>query len=791
VDTNNTLLLLSGPPPAATSSSSSSNPSSLLPSYFAGLYAQYYNSAAIPDATGCHGWVLIGRAGLAGKGDGLFSVGPLLNMPVDLELSSDGNKLVISDYLNQRICVAHMMTKTLKTILGTGASCWNFGVASPDECAGTMQCGGKCGSISQPLGVGLSFDDSALYIVMNQQSTVGVLSNPLAVTPGTFSMFCMLDYTNAERYTEESCRISGSSRTCMLNHPFDVITGLDGSVFVGVSYGITIINSMTLACKQGAGEWWGFFNGSGFSNGGIAPNQQAPTSRLTRPFRLGVDRSRGILYVADYDNGAIRRVFVDGRCRCAEGSIYVSSALACYNPTPPWDTGLVMVSCPHGEFALEGDSECHPCSEAAVYGVSASVCLLYATSTKSQVLQQSGGFSFARVAMDPQPVGSIAADWYGSGAPETPWWDDIFRPDSPVTYRLGSVAGHAPWGGEFVSLTFDMESRLWQVETRSLLRPKRMLPGLWYPCTTAPIFAGPGASCRCTTVPAAFSDSNGTGGGSVRWSELREAARVRGGRIMGGSDTILLDFVGVRHTPSYETKILMWSHFMLLGTDAYTPEVCGQHGKGPCFPTFLHYQESEPSMLDTANRNDNPVYLEVPVSTAKSWTLGSRLICATGWPAHYSCPNGYTWVGPNTSVITDNGRQFMSDKLLTGQIACLSCLPGYASFVTESSRSKHGGPYSCSICDFGSYSTSVGSTACILCPSSTYANTTGATGCTMCPNNHFSVEGASDEGMCSPCVPGTGSCKDCVDGMYQVNNMNYDVLLCFLNWKNQKGIDFS
>jgi hypothetical protein len=176
--------------------------------------------------------VLIGRSGAAGKGQGPFSLGPLLNLPVELELSSDDRSLVISDYLNQRVAVADLANGTLRTILGTGGACWNFGAADPAHCANTMACGGRCASLSKPLGLGLAPDDSALYIVMNQQNAVAILPSPLAPSPGpSMDRFCLLDYDSAQQgNTRETCSADGDSKTCMLHRPFDVLASASGKV---------------------------------------------------------------------------------------------------------------------------------------------------------------------------------------------------------------------------------------------------------------------------------------------------------------------------------------------------------------------------------------------------------------------------------------------------------------------------------------------------------------------------------------------------------------------------------
>jgi hypothetical protein len=173
----------------------------------------------------------------------------------------------------------------------------------------------------------------------------------------------------------------------MLNRPFDVLSTQEGMLYVAMTNGITVINTQTLACRQVAGAYWVFDKAvsGAWRDGGLEADTVEPTSRLNQPSRMAVDNARGILYVADFTVGALRRVLVDGKCRCAEGSLFVPSALACYNPTPAWDTGLMLVTCPPGQFALQSSlssaatsssSSCRPCAEAEAMGVAAVACLL-------------------------------------------------------------------------------------------------------------------------------------------------------------------------------------------------------------------------------------------------------------------------------------------------------------------------------------------------------------------------------------------------------------------------------
>jgi hypothetical protein len=429
------------------------------------------------------------------------------------------------------------------------------------------------------------------------------------------------------------------------------------------------------------------------------------------------------------------------------------------------------------------------------------------------------GASFAQISMAPEPLGGTAADWYysrqngigvivsggggGGGDASAPSWSDIFRTDSTVTYTLGDSPGRAPWGGEYVTLTFDQTLQRWVQDQRALFQPQRLLPGFWHPCADTPLTLATSAArqqCDCSPVPSAFANYSGTEGGLMRWEEVRKQAYLEGGRILGDGGALLNQFAGSSYdttttTAPASTRVLLWSRFMLLGTASMQPDVCtwlnqknNNGGAGPCFPLIKHYQQR--SLADLQALAQLPkVRLVYPPPSPPSpggggggtWPTGTNLVCATGWPAHYSCPSGYTWVGPNTSALAPDQLFLMDDSagrgggppplVLTGQIACLSCLPGSFSMVTAAARAnKHtfaGGPYRCTPCEFGMYAAGVASQACTPCPSGTFANRSGSSACTACPLNHFTSSGATDSSMCSPCPPGTGNCNDCVAGEYQ------------------------
>ncbi len=441
-----------------------------------------------------------------------------------------------------------------------------------------------------------------------------------------------------------------------------------------------------------------------------------------------------MLYIADLNNGALRRAFINGQCRCPPGSLLIASAQSCYNPTR--HSGM-LIQCPGGQFALEGDIVCRDCSDALAYGLAASACTLWAAQKKRADAYAASGFSYAGVVAQPQPPGAIASDWYGKNPPPSFSWDDIFRIDSPVKYSLGAAEGRAPWGGEFIALTFD--GLVWVIETAPQLQPRRILPGLWFPCSSAAVTLG---VCWCSTAVAAFDNA----GGKSPWHEARLATYRGMGRSLGSNLTAMAGPpwppVASYPAPTEGVQVELWSRFMILGYESGC-------GRGPCFTVFHHLAGTQPQLPPDSSGFQHLVF-DQPTPLLPT--------CAVGWPAHYECPAGYTWVAPNSSAIM-RGMLHPSIGSLPSNIACLSCLPGTFS-------AKAGG-YRCTPCMLGTYASAVGSTFCDECPSGTYADVYGASACASCGIGYWTYSGAQTTEACNPCPPGTGSCDDCVAGQYQ------------------------
>jgi hypothetical protein len=206
---------------------------------------------------------------------------------------------------------------------------------------------------------------------------------------------------------------------------------------------------------------------------------------------------------------------------------------------------------------------------------------------------------------------------------------------------------------------------------------------------------------------------------------------------------------------------------MILGSENGAGGACGV--QGPCFPVFRHLPGAQGQSPPSGPVSSESLIL--PSASAESWPANAPLTCAVGWPAHYVCPAGYTWVAPNSSALMQE-RQMLHPSIarLPSNIACLSCLPG--------TFSPSEGSYRCMPCMLGTFSASVGGTACEECPSGTYADVYGASACARCSVGHWTYSGAQTVHACNPCSPGTGSCDSCVAGQYQSQSGQARCIAC-------------
>jgi hypothetical protein len=127
---------------------------------------------------------------------------------------------------------------------------------------------------------------------------------------------------------------------------------------------------------------------------------------------------------------------------------------------------------------------------------------------------------YARV-LSFQPQEDASGDWYGYPAPNSFSWDDIFRAESMVMYSL-LPSKIAP------IVTMTRFSGGWGIDRSFLVQPRRIMPGIWFPCN---------ASCQNTV--ASFAPATATDG----WHSIRIEAYMNNGLTLDASARMDMDTV--------------------------------------------------------------------------------------------------------------------------------------------------------------------------------------------------------------------------------------------------------
>lgn len=667
-------------------------------------------------------FTLVSGLSWPGFADGAFAKAAF-NQPVDLELNAACDLLYVSDFGNHRVRLLNFSSQQVSTLVGSGQACWKEGDGGlPCDAPAAMGCDAstaQCPSVQYPLGIGLSEDESLLYLSGNLVNSLFAFR----LATKELTNICRFAYTNMAYGSVQTCNLNAlGSKGCMLHRPFDV-AAFQGQLFVGVTQGITRVDERTRVCEQVAGQFFDLQTTGLYD--GIMPlvdtTSASTTSLVNMPFKMAVSEGTGVLYFADLLNGAVRRVLVKTVCQCPAGTLRVPSAHACYNPSPFAGQLKPLLECPSGLYALPGDWACfRSCAEALA---PVAQCMVLPTSplqsvTYAQLLSR----------LSP-PQNTLPADWYGEAGP----FDSGGLFPLTTTFRQGAAPGRAPSShGHFASLTFDVARQCWSdVEASYALRPQLILPGLWFACG-APFLASNPHVCTCPTTVVGFERTPTTPEEEAaaalrpkRWQALRNAA------VAGGS-------------PGLDQS----SVFIMLGTaDQSAPHTCPSRGEGPCFPVFR---------LQSA--------LPVENTFMETWDQDHvlRVQCRMGWPAHYACPDGYVWTPPTLiTTASCSGASVMA--------TCLSCLPGtYSSSASPHEKQVQGGPYKCKQCEAGFYASGVGSTECLACPANTYSSAAGGTRCTACSlGKRTPFPAAYSVEQCEDCPWGTGNCTACVPGEFQ------------------------
>ena len=141
--------------------------------------------------------VLVAGRSWAGFADGVFS-SALFNQPVDIELNTACSLLYISDFGNNRIRLMNLTAGTVSTAVGSGQSCWKAGLASCNpqdaEEGGCNPLVSDCASLQYPMGIGLSEDESLLYIAANTMDALYQLQTQAENGKASLSVVCSFSF---------------------------------------------------------------------------------------------------------------------------------------------------------------------------------------------------------------------------------------------------------------------------------------------------------------------------------------------------------------------------------------------------------------------------------------------------------------------------------------------------------------------------------------------------------------------------------------------------------------------
>ena len=284
----------------------------------------------------------------------------------DMEITQDGNILYTTDIFNYRIRKIDILNNfTVTTVLGTHRSStgWNYGPAD------------TWGSIGLISGIGLSAppQQDKLYLVKTQSNgEVGVITD-VGSPNAIFQYVCVENAMNlpllrqAVGVSKRPCDRNGGGLPCLMNNPFDVVATDAKTLYVVYQQGITQIDLNEVdgmaQCLQIAGYANDLSGKVGMQDGKIPlasyyDGMQTPDTPLTtlldkdssslyNPYRLSFAMDKGSLYVGDYSNNAVRRIWVSTPCSCVPGMMLMPGSNTCYNPSPAW-SARPLPSCSPG-----------------------------------------------------------------------------------------------------------------------------------------------------------------------------------------------------------------------------------------------------------------------------------------------------------------------------------------------------------------------------------------------------------------------------------------------------------
>ena len=634
------------------------------------------------------------------------------------DLEVDATRVYVCDWLCDSIRVVDLQSGALSTLVAGGTQ------FQPGSIRPTCTTG--CGSLFRPKGIALS--SAHLYVTQPEHMAGGVVRVDLAQQ--TLEPLCAQTTTSAPQQPyEQGCTLW---QTCPLYRATDVLYTphlLGETLLVSTLIGVTRINLGDRSCVQLAGTFFGVnSNARGDQTGVWQPppwvtpsTTDEPNSKLSSPMHVALNEVKGVLYVGDWLNSKVRRIYIDGRCLCAPGSVYVEATQSCYR------ADALPALCPLGQYFSSAAQSCVTC------GAGDAGQLACAAGLPAQQLK----YSFTpQIMQRPQVPGT--SDWYGEASDGTVKPSCLLPTCTASAFEIARDAQtvylpreRAPNRQHFVTLTF--QGGQWLPEQSSALQPVCTLPGLWFPCMPADALSPTAA--RCFLSIGFF-----TPPGSVlqHWEQHRWEAHTYGGRLLH-FDAGAWDYNGTVRGLVGE-RVATFSRYMLAAP-------------------YLWHETSDPLQLGGLHT--------LPLKQGY-----------VGWPAAHACPDGYMWVGLPTSQNTPNAPvaclsclpgtySRRTDGWVGGPYRCEPCLPGSYSADAGASEcapcplhwfSTGGGP--CQPCSNGSITHFAGASACVLCVPGTgscdacqpgeYQPLAGELTCLQCDAGTYS--NATNSRYCTPCA---------------------------------------
>ena len=634
--------------------------------------------------------------------------------------------LYICDWLCNAVHAVNVTSGALWTVVGSGPqNTENREGSTVANCVGD-----DCARLYQPMGIALSAQ--VLYIALPFLDWGGIA----VVTNSRLKWLCTQRTAQAPTSDTEEQGCLPTQR-CALYQARDVLYANlpDPILFVSTTVGITMIELNRAPppvagtkCQQLAGTFFGSREADTGDRLGVRDTAACRgvsctrSSRLHAPVHIALNAQTGVLYVSDSLNSKVRRIYVDGRCRCPLGSTYLEAIHSCYRAHAPVNN---MQCAPKHYYSVAAET-CVPCGagdEVQMACIAATPQMVYSFSP--QVLQD--------------PELHITKDWFGEASSDgearprcIPPCTDVdryeIRKDWSTVYRPGKRVGE-----RFVSRNWNPLLAAWEP---SDMTPVAVLPGLWYPCVGS----------RCSTDIVYFDQVPGQE--ARLWDKHRqEVSRQQEvssfARYMWSKDENIMFYEGCQPSSSFAQTtdqgycLHAERYRTIVGQVAYV----GWPAVYRCMDGYVWVapaREQHGEVVVTCQ-----TCLPGTYSRREEQHLGGPYLCEL-------CEGGYfsTAVGAHECHPCP-----VNSYAASGSTACTACPPG------QNASTGADGPHHCRDCPPGTGN-------CTPCAAGEFQDNYGQPHCEACGPGSYSSQ--SNQSVCTPCAPnyyqdgwGQHSCKRC------------------------------